>query len=1127
LLAAVALLMFVRFGFAQERRSAKQPCPPERATIALQAVPSADSAAPASRRAPPSPDTQALIEQARTALEDNQLELADRKLNEILARPDGDGFDAHFLRGKLRARIGAIDEALESATRAVAYAPDSADAHVLRAELLAATGDAEQALKHFRAATLAGERDPNNAMVTAAWMRLGETLEGLGYCSAALESYERFDVLLWDTNPEHANAAAVKLHLMREPRGGFDRRLALLARLGRAGECVRVTQAGRERWPDDPIVARAHATALADAGRPAEALELAEAWIARPAGGAAFVPIAIRAASESKKTESWLDGIVRSIEQGAPPAHAASLARALRSAGDARNAVRIGAALLTGEQRVGDLPWDVALAQLATEDAPAAFQTLSAMVRARPGDEPPQRRVAEWCAALRARGDVDSLITAERGRERRDFADNYVLGITAAGLERVDLAEELLAASLKERPDFSPALGYRGRALLARFDWQGAATYAQELLKTNPNLSTAWYIIGQAADGLDEDDRCAEAFRKAMKLSPENVTYKNAFAQHCRRISDFVSAQRYFAEAIAIDAENAEAHEGLVDAYVLDRKEELAREHFERMQRSNVPQDTLRRTAIKIRHLGSAAPEVRTGDLQAQLEANPSDVETAKVLVAILIKLGRTSEAEPVCDAALALAPDDYSLLFVRNELYKSDGRFAEALAASGKLAARYPNRIPVLKQLAAACQAEFELDRAAETLTRLIARQSKKWSEDHEMLLRQQVRLGKYDAALGLLDAGLKDLSNDPGLLRVKANVLYAADRKTESAKLYGEVLEIYRNDPAARDELIEIALRAGAHDVIEEKLRTWLGGVAAGGPEYFEIARGLVRTLVHGRRGDEALKFVKGLQVGGIREVFLQRMWQGDAQAAAGQFDKSVMEYEALMNEGWLRPEQRIGLQLTAVRRLREGEQYERGLDLCERWMKAALEKSPEAEPEFMREQSFLLQALGREREYAQVLERLYRLAPSDPGMSNDLGYTWLELGMNVDQALTMIRYAVANDPMNAAFLDSLAWTYYKRGEFDAALKQQERAVRLVDGQDADQYDHLGDIRWRLEQRKEAIAAWTKATELLSKETDAERRRYGRSVFRDKLRGKLAAAETGGKVEVAATATEPKGQP
>lgn len=1095
--------------------------------MTLRAVPSAASAAPASRRAAPSAETQALIEQVRTALEDNQLELGDRKLNEILARPDGDGFDAHFLRGKLRARIGAIDEALESATRAVGYAPDSADAHVLRAELLAATGDAEQALKHFRAATLAGERDPNNALVTAAWMRLGETLESEGYCGAALEAYERFDELLWDTNPEHANAAAVKLHLMREPRGGFDRRLALLVRLGRAGECVRVTQAGREHWPDDAIVARAHATALADAGRPAEALEIAAAWMGRPAGGAAFVPIAIRAASESNKTDAWLDGIVRSIEQGEPPAQAASIARALRSAGDARNAVRVGAALLAGQQRAGDLPWDVALAQLASQEPGAAFRTLSAMVRARPGDDPPQRRIAEWCAALRARGDFEALLAAERGRDGRDFADNYVLGITAAGLERAELAEELLTASLQERPDFSPALGYRGRALLARFDWDAAAKHAQELLKSNPNLGAAWYIIGQAADGLDDETRCAEAFKKAMKLSPDNVAYKNAFAQHCRRISDFVSAQRYFAEAIAVDAENAEAHEGLVDAYVLGRKEELAREHVERMQRLNVPQDTLRRTAIKIRHLGRAGADLQTADLQAQLEANPSDVETAKVLVAILHKLGRADEAEQVCDAALAQAPDDYSLLFVRNELYMADGRFAEALAASTKLAARYPNRIPVLKRLAAACQAEFELERAADALQRLISRQSEKWSEDHESLLRQHLRLGQYDPALGMLDASLKDLGNDPGLLRVKAGVLHAAGRKEESAQLYGEILELYRNDGPARDELIEFALRAGAHGVIDERLRNWLGGVAAGGPEYFEIARGVVRTLVHARRGDEALKFVKGLQVAGMREVFRQRVWLGDAQAAAGQFDKAIAEYEALLNESWVRPEDRIRLQLTAVRRLREGEQYERGLDLCERWMKAALETSAEAEPEFMREQSFLLQSLGREREYAQVLERLYRLAPSEPGMNNDLGYTWLELGINPDQALTMIRYAVANDPMNAAFLDSLAWAHYKRGEFEAALKQQERAVRLVDGQDADQYDHLGDIHWRLEKRAAAITAWTKAAELLDQETDVERRRYGRSVFRDRLRGKLAAAETGGKVEAAATTAEPKGRP
>src|SRR5262245_21466040 len=82
----LGLWLLCTVAWAQDRKAASQPCAGEHAAVELRSVPSAGHAPPSSRSAAPSVETQMLIEQARTALEDNQLDLAERKLTELLAR---------------------------------------------------------------------------------------------------------------------------------------------------------------------------------------------------------------------------------------------------------------------------------------------------------------------------------------------------------------------------------------------------------------------------------------------------------------------------------------------------------------------------------------------------------------------------------------------------------------------------------------------------------------------------------------------------------------------------------------------------------------------------------------------------------------------------------------------------------------------------------------------------------------------------------------------------------------------------------------------------------------------------------------------------------------------------------
>lgn len=107
---------------------------------------------------------------------------------------------------------------------------------------------------------------------------------------------------------------------------------------------------------------------------------------------------------------------------------------------------------------------------------------------------------------------------------------------------------------------------------------------------------------------------------------------------------------------------------------------------------------------------------------------------------------------------------------------------------------------------------------------------------------------------------------------------------------------------------------------------------------------------------------------------------------------------------------------------------------------------------------------------------------------GAQNDLGYLWADEGKNLEKAHEMIKTALDENPDSAAYLDSMGWVLFKRGDFQEARKYLERATGLKEGNDPVIWDHLGDTYLQLGDSDRAKTAWRKAIEAHKK--DKERR-------------------------------------
>jgi tetratricopeptide (TPR) repeat protein len=110
---------------------------------------------------------------------------------------------------------------------------------------------------------------------------------------------------------------------------------------------------------------------------------------------------------------------------------------------------------------------------------------------------------------------------------------------------------------------------------------------------------------------------------------------------------------------------------------------------------------------------------------------------------------------------------------------------------------------------------------------------------------------------------------------------------------------------------------------------------------------------------------------------------------------------------------------------------------------------------------------------------MRKALELQPEQPHVLNYLGYSWIDQGINLDEAMKMIKRAVEQRPDDGYIVDSLGWAYFRIGNYDEAVKNLERAIDLKP-EDPTINDHLGDAYWRVGRTLEAKFQWAHARDL-----------------------------------------------
>ena len=121
-------------------------------------------------------------------------------------------------------------------------------------------------------------------------------------------------------------------------------------------------------------------------------------------------------------------------------------------------------------------------------------------------------------------------------------------------------------------------------------------------------------------------------------------------------------------------------------------------------------------------------------------------------------------------------------------------------------------------------------------------------------------------------------------------------------------------------------------------------------------------------------------------------------------------------------------------------------------------------------------IYQDTGRSSDAERVLRQLVAKEPANSRALNHLGYMLATRGEQLDEAVALVKRALAEDPDRPEYLDSLGWAHFKKGELNEAVKYlTAAAAKLPDNSEVQ--DHLGDVYARRGALQDAIAAWTKA--------------------------------------------------
>ena len=621
-------------------------------------------------------------------------------------------------------------------------------------------------------------------------------------------------------------------------------------------------------------------------------------------------------------------------------------------------------------------------------------------------------------------------------------------------------------------PGQSQSLGRRapGKAGAAQGMTREAEAYYQFLL--GRHLESEGDVAGAMA-----------AYNEAARLDPKSAEVRAELASLHARENRLAEATAAAESALKLDARNVSANRLLGFIYaVLARVDEgmtpfdagssvnaaQAASHFEAARQGlEIPDPAVEMLLGRI-YIRSGANDKAASVLSRLVVDQPGQPEPVNLLVQAYLQAGRTDEATRLLETAVGLQPQYFALL---GELHERQRHWTDAAGAYERAVERAPKNLDLRTRLAVVLLSgggDAQAGRALEILLQLrrespadrrvlyLLAQAQREAgrlDDSEATARQLMvvapgsptgayllalvlgRKQQYRAVVETLEpvvgasASASDPAGDllPALLQLGFAYLELgeADR---ALSIFERARALSPGDPAVDVSIIEAQLSARRYAeaaALARKARSTQPGNQL-------IVRLEAEALRHAGRGDEGTTL--------LTEALTERPNDVASYTALAEFEAARRRYDAALTV-LARAAEKFPADLTVS--FVAGSVYERQ------------KRFADAERKFR-------DALAKDPLHAPTL--------------NSLGYMLADRGERLDEAVGYITRALAVEPYNGAYLDSLGWAYFRQNKLDLAEENLAKAAaRRV--RDSAVQDHFGDLLMKLGRYPEAMSAWQRA--------------------------------------------------
>ncbi|MGE0886614.1 MAG: tetratricopeptide repeat protein [Blastocatellales bacterium] len=437
-------------------------------------------------------------------------------------------------------------------------------------------------------------------------------------------------------------------------------------------------------------------------------------------------------------------------------------------------------------------------------------------------------------------------------------------------------------------------------------------------------------------------------------------------------------------------------------------------------------------------------------------EMNPEVGDFARNLISIL-RVAGTSADEMKIYAYLSKSANSPSLLIGYGSALIRAGRYAEAIERLREYVRLDSSNISAVGLLALAERRAGQRQTAIDTLKTALAQSDAETRIDLMLELAQTYEeLGRNEEAIAQYEIAFENFTGKDAITPANAplfnevvNRLASVFRRIGNKTKLQTLLNRTRRLIDEHNPLVDLITIEGLRD--EGKRR-----------EALEMTRGAIRRFSE----DNSLKFTEALLLSEMNRYeesaeLLKGMLKGRPGTATEDASVNLMLSSICLQNG----------------KLKEAEDAAR----------KAVALNPD-DPEGAIQLNSVLEKAGQIETAEKGLRDLLRRYPDNATALNNLGYLLLERTTRFQEALNLIEQAIAIEPINGSFLDSLGWAYYKIGNTGKAIEFLEKAT-LYSRRNTTLHEHLGDVLQKLGRTGDARRQWEKALDYSIEDTEIAR--------------------------------------